>query len=397
MTNFQIMHDNSQLHRRITRICLVFPLLLFTMITTACSKNVPSSKTIAAGHGTEISIPSSTVLTTQPREPVGIKHSTETITSLEPTATVTITPTDQPNKQFMQIQPGSYILFSSLDTSNENPVTSDIKMVSFGSKLVYTIAKVDYDASTRVKISPDRDRLAYIQEDSKVGISVIKSDPQIQNIIPDIDGCFGLDWSLDSTKLALACGDIYIFSLSNQVLEKMDMNTLEDQSYFDAVSWSPDGKWLIIHSAYDNFGNRDTGGNLYTVQTGCLSNIKSCSSTAQLFEHIRSKFFSPTWSPDSQAIASFTEQGIISIWQIQSKENKKINLPEWQPALELAEWGYLAWSPDGNWLAYSQANLDQNTDSKSYDIWVVPVNGGSPKRILNNKDFKLVLGWTTFQ
>ena len=50
----------------------------------------------------------------------------------------------------------------------------------------------------------------------------------------------------------------------------------------------------------------------------------------------------------------------------------------------------LAWSPDGEWLAYSYPN---NPEPNYEDIFIIPAKGGEPILVLDSPEEKSVIGW----
>jgi len=113
------------------------------------------------------------------------------------------------------------------------------------------------------------------------------------------DGCSGLAWSPDGTRLALVFSrttgdtshesDIFILNLTTGRL-----NRLTDGGYNLSPAWSPDGTLV----AYDSFDAK--GSHLMIARVG-----GEC--TVEAISHISSN---PAWSPDGRQIAFALRDGI---------------------------------------------------------------------------------------
>lgn len=307
---------------------------------------------------------------------------TKGITKIEPTVS---------NQKFLpNLFPGLFILYYSLEVQSDRMNLSGISMNGHD---IHMITELESN-SIFPKLSPDSKHIAYIQNiDSRASEIYIKDyDTNDVTSVPNATSCFGLDWSPDSTRLAAACDKLYIYKLDDESIITLSLNDTVHMG-FDAVAWSPDGTTIAVHRFYDNMWNRDIGGELYLIDAVCLSNYKVCEQETNLYNKVRSRFLSPSWSPDSHSLAAFINQGEIGIWNIKNNSFVKLILPNWQNASILPEWGYLGWSPDGEWFAYSQADSVLPDEPTSFDLYTIPINGGTPKLVLDNDEVNLVMGW----
>ena len=123
------------------------------------------------------------------------------------------------------------------------------------------------------------------------------------------------------------------------------------------VSYSPDGKMLAFVS--DKTGREE----LYVTPVDGAGEPKQITE----IDALKSSYL---WSPDSKLIALTTSDGKLRTMTAEGKEIKEIASSKYGTI------GRPAWSPDGKWLAFSQADV-----SRSTDIYLVPAAGGEPKKV----------------
>lgn len=137
-----------------------------------------------------------------------------------------------------------------------------------------------------------------------------------------------LDWSPDGTKLVTGSGSQYqnkisVFDVAN------NRSIFEAEGGRNSVDWSPDGT-KIVSSSLDStvrIWEAISGEALFTL-----------SNHTDFVTHV-------SWNPDNQRVASASNDGTVRIWDGLTGE-----------ALEVIEVGSrvhaVAWSPDGDQLAY---------------------------------------------
>lgn len=373
--------------KTLIRLCLYIAILL---LASACSKVTTATETKPqSDHLTLSPSPAPTVI---PKSTV--TKTPEQMKIPESSATSTTFAAEQPRKFYENLPAGEYIVYSSVDTTTENPSVESLKIVSLDGQFGNTITELKYGANYLAKVSPDLKWVAYQQYRPDEGIFIMELLTGAITKVRELEGCLSFDWSPDSTKLVFAAGDIFVYSLEEKTIDALSNNLIHENKEYHSIAWSPDGKWIIAHTRWDHFGDRDVEGKIYLIDTNCLMDIPTCPEKTTFFDKAKNAFYAPTWSPTSRSVAAFLEPGVIGIWDVEEKVFREVTIPDWQTSYILFEWGYLAWSLDGKWLAYSQADNhvegDQNTD---YDLFVVPVGGGKSKVVLDNDDIKLVMGW----
>jgi len=303
--------------------------------------------------------------------------------------------------RFDNLSPDLYIVYSSLNIDDVNHSVSTLNLITRNGQMNGEIINLEPYRSPNfnIRISPDKKQIAFI-DDPNYGseVRILNLENQLEMLVPQVNGCIDIDWSPDSNRLILVCNHLYLFSIAENTLIRLISHEASAQGImFNTLKWSPDGRWIVAHQVYDNVWNQYLGGDLYLVDTTCVSNVSSCLEKSHVIDKVRSEFFSPTWSPDSKFFAAFTSPGEISVWNINNSGFYKVKVPYWQDATVLQEWGYLAWSPDGEWFAYSQADSRQPDAPTSFDLYVIPVKGGTPRLVLDDSNIKLVMGWLSVQ
>ncbi|MBI1824947.1 MAG: PD40 domain-containing protein [Planctomycetes bacterium] len=124
-------------------------------------------------------------------------------------------------------------------------------------------------------------------------------------------------------------------------------------------SWSPDGQWIAYFS--DATGEYE----LYITQSDGRGETKKLTSDGKTYR------FSPTWSPDSKYIAFTDRYGAIFLHNIGSGETKLVDIDPF------GNMGRLSWASDSNWIAYTKSNDTQVTSS----VWLYKLDSGDKRRV----------------
>ena len=128
-------------------------------------------------------------------------------------------------------------------------------------------------------------------------------------------------------------------------------------------SFSPDGSQV----AFSWGGEKGDNGDIYVKAVGEVHALRL--TTHPIHEG------PPAWSPDGKQIAHYHgvsgNGGIYTISPLGGQERK---ISDFQGAS-------LSWTPDGKWLATAKASWEGADGDDSGGIYLVPVEGGMPKRI----------------
>lgn len=309
----------------------------------------------------------------------------------EPTITQTVMPTPRPFS-FESLSPSQYILYYSEDLSKSPDVPYNLKIVSINGQFVKTIPGIDGFFYDDIRLSPDKKMIAY-NDFYNQEIEILDLETNLTIHGPKTGYCTGLEWSPDSTKLLITCESVYVYSINEKSLDPILLHEPEKFLPYCASIWSPDGKWIVTHRCYDDTNNQDRDGELFLTDATCIKNSPTCQSNTRLLEKVRSQFYSSAWSPDSRFVAAFYSMGLIGVWDIQTGEMRKIVLPTWTGGVDVTRWDYIAWSPDGKWLAFSQP--DESDIATYWNIYIISPEGGEPKLVLGKPEDKFVMGWLT--
>jgi WD40 repeat protein len=120
-------------------------------------------------------------------------------------------------------------------------------------------------------------------------------------------------------------------------------------SYTSPVSWSPDGRWLLV-SAFSEAASITDGEKFYAVSPFDEGAID--------LGRFR---VAPSWSPDSTSVAGFEGADLV----VRRLDNARETRAVIGPRLQNASTGQLApgpaWSPDGRYVGYSGAAIDASS------------------------------------
>ncbi|MCG6963914.1 MAG: PDZ domain-containing protein [Acidobacteria bacterium] len=188
--------------------------------------------------------------------------------------------------------------------------------------------------------------------------------------------------SPDGTLAAFtAHGDVYVAvvrSKEDQEIAPPPTVRITANSFRDHdIAWSPDGSALVFSA--DDEGNDD----LYlarprpegTEWADALDfDIRRLTSSAAE-EH------GAVFSPDGTRLAFIRGKGNLVVMKVDGG-TQNVLLEHWETP-------EFAWSPDGQWLAYSIPDVEYNTD-----VWVVPAAGGKPYNVSRHPDEDLQPRWS---
>jgi len=242
---------------------------------------------------------------------------------------------------------------------------------------------VDTKQQSRVKVSPDGQKLALVvvdkaqrtQKGEPVAFSIYLFDIQTGNLEFISEGA-SPEWSPDGKRIAflknltpdgtLSDGGLWIVDLETDQIYKLiegdPSNPLLHVSYW---IWSPDSQQIT-----------------YRYREGMVDKpeiwIKSVTDSLPpyLVPNISKDIFynCVSWTPDGQSIlCAAPDQSALyplptNLWVISVNTGEKRQLTQ-----HFTPFG-AQWSPDGRWLAISAASLYEKEESL-YDIWLLSADG----------------------
>jgi serine/threonine protein kinase/Tol biopolymer transport system component len=185
----------------------------------------------------------------------------------------------------------------------------------------------------------------------------------IRQLTNDVNGACNFDWSPDGKQLVYVspCGT-KSWQYSGAGLRILDLETGNSRSLLEKPSgefdpaWSPDGKKIAFTSM------RDETWQIYVIdlETSALTQLTTYEETVQSRANNQSRH--PVWSPDGKQLAYVARRGAeYQLWTMNASDGSdKKRLVYTVPTVS----DYLpAWSPDGTFILFSQANLDLTTPS----------------------------------
>ncbi len=189
----------------------------------------------------------------------------------------------------------------------------------------------------------------------------------------------GHRWSPDGNYIVytnspdekLTSYDIYIMTAAGAHVHR-----LTNTDGFDGhPSWTPDGRIIFI-SERDHLN--DDNNEIYIMN--------SDGTDQRRITHMLGEKRNPVFSPSSQLVAFAwwrDESWNIYTMTLDSDDIYQVTTP---PGRNL----FPTWSPNGRWIAYHSNPLNK----EDYDIYIVPVYGGSPKLLTTNSAYDTGPSWS---
>jgi Tol biopolymer transport system component len=143
-----------------------------------------------------------------------------------------------------------------------------------------------------------------------------------------------------------------------------NINNVDVDRAFDALSWSPDGQWIAVGGMFPEFQNARL---LIMRPNGDSMNLPSYPHGAN-----------PSWSPDGNQIIYNGGSG-FAILDVVSGKTYQLTYPtglEYYPIL----------SPDGSQIAYvyNQKTSTGETFDQQWELWIMNSNGQNSRPIINS-------------
>ena len=178
-------------------------------------------------------------------------------------------------------------------------------------------------------------------------------------------------WSPEGDRLAVECEDgIYVYSISDKSHDQLTDWGQQSVDSFISPIWSPDGKWIAYSYRQLTSLQLTPEDGVYLIEVDCLTEDSTCKERTQGVYFPYSNDMIKSWSPDSQYLGVFDQTKSIRILDISTHEVRKV-------IENLDDIDGLAWSPDGNWLAYSIGG----------DIYKISSGGGEPILLAEDKGY----------
>ena len=235
---------------------------------------------------------------------------------------------------------------------------------------------------------------------------------------PAFDGRIAfLNISRNYTKLAI---------LDLKTLKIQDINNIEVDRAFDALSWSPDGEWIAVGGMYPEYQISQL---LITNPNGALMSLPFYPHGANpdwssdgkqiiyngengiaIFDMFSGKIYQltnptglayyPIWSPDETRIAyiynqkTSTGDAFDQQWELWAMDSNGKNPHPVIDSISIMH-SPIDWSPNGEWIAFvSFDNLENGTANACGDIYIVRFDGSDLTRLTNLEECATSISWS---
>lgn len=169
--------------------------------------------------------------------------------------------------------------------------------------------------------------------------------------------------------------ELYLMNLDGSDLRRITHNIAPD---FDPA-WSPDGRKIAYASSTDG----DPEIKVLDLAS-CINQVGSCDSTARQITNNTATDWNPAWSPDGQWIAfSSNRDGHFDIYMMRPDGSDVRRLTTGD-----ADAFSPRWSPDGTQIAFHVQ------EGNSSDLYIVSAAGGAPRQITSGAGLDLWPDWS---
>jgi Tol biopolymer transport system component len=347
---------------------IAFSLLVVILWLTSCSPQHTLPLPGASSTSTPPPLLAEPTLTVTPS-----KQNTPT-----PTLTLAPTATETPAGIWKNFPTGDYIVYYS--------VHPDIRAVSSDGKIKNIIFTEDVNSS--YTISPDGTRLAqsiYFDYKSKLTIFNLHNGLIREITIPGCDPWANYPaWSPDGTEMAISCDDnrIAIISVADDEFPVQSYLVIDEDVVIYDPAWSPDGNYISFYISRPNeFPYSYAARGPYISEIGCYKNNPEC----KLNPILLGKEGKSRWTPDG--LLAVAQETTLFLFDPASKRiEETIDIP-----LKDSRIKSFAWSPDGQWIAFSASW--HTSPPGIYTIFIIPSHDSSKPIVVDSTDGDLVLFW----
>jgi len=189
--------------------------------------------------------------------------------------------------------------------------------------------------------------------------------------------CYERSWSPDDKYLAVNCEDqIYVINTEDFGVQQLTSSIHPVVDSYQNPMWSPDGKWIATtyHDLMSLNSTEENG--IYLIDSDCINQSIQCKQNmvGPFFPYsIHAEY---SWSPDSERIVTYLNNA-IQVVNIDTNESTRL-------IDKVFDIGGLNWSPDGDWIFFSQFFFGiENT----INIYKIPAQGGEPILVAEDKGF----------
>lgn len=180
-------------------------------------------------------------------------------------------------------------------------------------------------------------------------------------------------WSFDGKKIAAVIGDVNdrtTLHISDKTGENQKDLLLSQEPYISGLAWSPDGSQIAFSNGV-SFGGETIS--IINVSDGQLSRL------VEKPDELLKRVDFPTWSPDGRYLAYIEgdPSGYGDVVVVKKDGTDKRYLRKivdiHSPSDTDYRYGYLMWSPAGDYIAASRILIKADITEVNYEVELLPV------------------------
>jgi Tol biopolymer transport system component len=287
-------------------------------------------------------------------------------------------PTATPEPPLYQtLASGTYLVYSAY----QEPTPASLEIVDLEGHMLGQLAS---GVGPYVRLAADGHNIAFQTEpttNSQGIVAILDLETGEQTYVAPTTQCTHPSWGPDETQIVADCNGLTIIEgATNRRRTWLSGTELYSPVY---PEWSPDGRWLSYwehlscQQCYPNYLGP------FLIDATCMDAIETCAQTSRRLGEMRyGSARAIAWSPDSQLLAvDFydyeTHDPVVQAFLIFNVVTGELVRALDITNYDLNEITSLAWSPDGQHLAFVQR--DPNS------IYIIPVGGGEPQLIVSSQ------------
>jgi WD40 repeat protein len=277
-----------------------------------------------------------------------------------------------------------------------------------GSNSMQLLPGISSNFYTDIRLSPDSDQVAFSNTSGQVSVYSLSTGKLTTYTNSEIRHAYQFQWLPDGdTLLYLGTPEQYwipdshvgIYSISlltGRTTKVVDWANDRFRYGLDDLNLSKNGKWLAFDAPrLSEMMAPDPNYATYVMDTSCLANPETCTESI----HLVDDGYAPDWSPDERLWWSCPqeEQSALCVTEVNTPRSSEVFMTASQLTNSVdAVFSYLSWSPNGKYLAINVQKPQSGESGDTRDeVYLMPIDNNQPVKVTAATDKNEYLeGWS---